>query len=188
MDLEIGMKAPNFSLKNHRGEKKINKNYQGKKLVIYFYPKDDTPGCTKESCRFRDINSEFNNYIDRVSKKYNIPVKELQELVNTNNNYDCKCLARKQDGEQCTRNKKLNSDYCGKHINNRKYGRVDDINLEKDNNIEKTHIENIDNINYLVDDDNYVYTNNIENPQLIGIKKDNSFEKIIYYILLDFKN
>ena len=61
MDLEIGMKAPNFSLNNHRGEKKINKNYQGKKLVIYFYPKDDTPGCTKESCRFRDINSEFNN-------------------------------------------------------------------------------------------------------------------------------
>ena len=61
MDLEIGMKAPNFSLYNHKGEKKINKNYQGKKLVIYFYPKDDTPGCTKESCRFRDINSEFNN-------------------------------------------------------------------------------------------------------------------------------
>ena len=61
MDLEIGMKAPNFSLNNHRGEKKINKNYQGKKLVIYFYPKDHTPGCTKESCRFRDINFEFNN-------------------------------------------------------------------------------------------------------------------------------
>ena len=61
MDLEIGMKAPDFSLNNHKGEKKINKNYQGKKLVIYFYPKDDTPGCTKESCRFRDINSEFNN-------------------------------------------------------------------------------------------------------------------------------
>tara|TARA_S200000501_G_scaffold211232_1_gene198426 strand:+ start:250 stop:708 length:459 start_codon:yes stop_codon:yes gene_type:complete len=61
MVLEIGMKAPNFSLNNHKGEKKINKNYQGKKLVIFFYPKDDTPGCTKESCRFRDINSELNS-------------------------------------------------------------------------------------------------------------------------------
>ena len=61
MDLEIGMKAPNFSLNNHKGEKKINKNYKGKKLVIYFYPKDDTPGCTKESCKFRDINFELNN-------------------------------------------------------------------------------------------------------------------------------
>ncbi|MBA4715478.1 MAG: redoxin domain-containing protein, partial [Chloroflexi bacterium] len=37
MDLEIGMKAPNFSLNNQKGVKKINKNYDGKKLVIYFY-------------------------------------------------------------------------------------------------------------------------------------------------------
>lgn len=61
MVLEIGMKAPNFSLNNHNGEKKINANYFEKKLVIYFYPKDDTPGCTKESCKFRDINFELNN-------------------------------------------------------------------------------------------------------------------------------
>ena len=47
MVLEIGMKAPNFSLNNHNGEKKINSNYFGKKLVIYFYRKEDTPGCTK---------------------------------------------------------------------------------------------------------------------------------------------
>ena len=61
MTLEIGMKAPNFSLKNHNGEEKINQNYLGKKLIIYFYPKDDTPGCTKESCKFRDINFELNS-------------------------------------------------------------------------------------------------------------------------------
>ena len=60
MVLEIGMKAPDFSLNNDSGEKKINANYYGKKLVIYFYPKDDTPGCTKESCKFRDINFELN--------------------------------------------------------------------------------------------------------------------------------
>ena len=61
MGLEIGMKAPNFSLNNQNGVKKINKSYKGKTLVIYFYPKDDTPGCTKESCKFRDLNLELNN-------------------------------------------------------------------------------------------------------------------------------
>lgn len=52
--LKIGQKAPSFSLKNESGEMLTLKSFAGKKLVIYFYPKDDTPGCTKESCDFRD--------------------------------------------------------------------------------------------------------------------------------------
>ena len=52
--LKIGQKAPSFSLKNEAGETLTLKAFAGKKLVIYFYPKDDTPGCTKESCDFRD--------------------------------------------------------------------------------------------------------------------------------------
>ena len=60
MNLKTGMIAPNFSLKNNQGKLKNNKLYLGKKLVLYFYPKDNTPGCTKESCRFRDLNSEIN--------------------------------------------------------------------------------------------------------------------------------
>jgi len=60
MNLETGMIAPNFSLKNNQGKLKNNQLYLGKKLVLYFYPKDNTPGCTKESCRFRDLNSEIN--------------------------------------------------------------------------------------------------------------------------------
>ena len=52
--LKIGQKAPAFSLMNHAGKKMTLKDFAGKKLVIYFYPKDDTPGCTKESCDFRD--------------------------------------------------------------------------------------------------------------------------------------
>lgn len=52
--LKIGQKAPSFSLKNESGETLTLKSFAGKKLVIYFYPKDDTPGCTKESCDFRD--------------------------------------------------------------------------------------------------------------------------------------
>jgi peroxiredoxin Q/BCP len=52
--LKIGQKAPSFTLMNHSGQKVSLKDFAGKKLVIYFYPKDDTPGCTKESCDFRD--------------------------------------------------------------------------------------------------------------------------------------
>ena len=59
MDLKIGMDAPKFSLSNHEGINKTNENYLGKNLIIYFYPKDDTPGCTKESCRFRDLSFEL---------------------------------------------------------------------------------------------------------------------------------
>ena len=59
MNLKIGMTAPNFSLKNNLGKLKDNQVYLGKKLVLYFYPKDNTPGCTKESCRFRDLNAEI---------------------------------------------------------------------------------------------------------------------------------
>lgn len=60
MNLKIGMDAPKFSLNNHEGLNRKNENYLGKNLIIYFYPKDDTPGCTKESCRFRDLNFELN--------------------------------------------------------------------------------------------------------------------------------
>ena len=50
--LEVGKKAPDFSLLNQDGNKISLKNYLGKKVVLYFYPKDDTSGCTKEACSF----------------------------------------------------------------------------------------------------------------------------------------
>jgi len=46
--------APDFSLQDQNGELRQLKDYAGKWLVLYFYPKDDTPGCTKEACSFRD--------------------------------------------------------------------------------------------------------------------------------------
>ncbi len=52
--LKIGDKAPNFSLLNQNGKKVFLKDYIGKKIVLYFYPKDMTSGCTKEGCDFRD--------------------------------------------------------------------------------------------------------------------------------------
>ena len=53
-DLKVGQKAPDFSVLNENGEKVKLSDLKGKKVVLYFYPKDDTPGCTKEACAFRD--------------------------------------------------------------------------------------------------------------------------------------
>jgi peroxiredoxin Q/BCP len=52
--LEVGSQAPDFTLKNQRGEDVSLSGLKGKKVVLYFYPKDDTPGCTKEACSLRD--------------------------------------------------------------------------------------------------------------------------------------
>lgn len=54
-----GDSAPKFSLKSHRGEKIQLTDLRGKYVVLYFYPKDDTPGCTIEAKGFRDFSSEF---------------------------------------------------------------------------------------------------------------------------------
>lgn len=50
-----GQKAPAFSLEGNDGKKHSLEDYRGKTVVLYFYPKDDTPGCTKEACGFRDM-------------------------------------------------------------------------------------------------------------------------------------
>ncbi|MCH7826962.1 MAG: thioredoxin-dependent thiol peroxidase [Bacteroidetes bacterium] len=52
--LEEGKKAPQFTLKDQSGKSVSLKDFLGKQVVLYFYPKDDTPGCTKEACNFRD--------------------------------------------------------------------------------------------------------------------------------------
>ena len=54
-----GEEAPNFTLQTD-GERKVSlKDYRGKKVVLYFYPKDGTPGCTREAVEFRDMAKEF---------------------------------------------------------------------------------------------------------------------------------
>jgi thioredoxin-dependent peroxiredoxin len=52
--IKTGEPAPPFSLTDGKGERVALKDLAGKHVVLYFYPKDDTPGCTKEACRFRD--------------------------------------------------------------------------------------------------------------------------------------
>jgi len=57
--LKEGDKAPEFSVNTNGGGKISLADYKGKNVILYFYPKDDTPGCTKEACAFRDNFSEF---------------------------------------------------------------------------------------------------------------------------------
>ena len=54
-----GRKAPAFSLEGNDGKKHSLEDYRGKTVVLYFYPRDDTPGCTKEACGFRDLGSSL---------------------------------------------------------------------------------------------------------------------------------
>ena len=55
MPIEEGKAAPAFTLKDADGNKVSLKALRGKNVVVYFYPRDDTPGCTKEACGFRDL-------------------------------------------------------------------------------------------------------------------------------------
>ena len=57
--LKEGMEAPDFELRDQDSKLHTLKCYGGKKIVLYFYPKDMTPGCTKEACSFRDDFSEY---------------------------------------------------------------------------------------------------------------------------------
>lgn len=57
--LQEGITAPDFTAKNEKSETVRLKDLRGQKVVLYFYPKDDTPGCTKEACSFRDAFSDF---------------------------------------------------------------------------------------------------------------------------------
>jgi thioredoxin-dependent peroxiredoxin len=85
--------APDFSTKNQNNEEIKLSDYRGKKVVLYFYPKDDTPGCTKEACSFRDaddVYAEKNIKVFGVStdsekshqkfiSKYNLPFDLLAD-------------------------------------------------------------------------------------------------------------
>ena len=64
--IAIGSAVPKFSLMNQNGEQISDANLHGQRYVLYFYPKDDTPGCTKEACAFRDLLPDFSALNVRV--------------------------------------------------------------------------------------------------------------------------
>ncbi len=84
--IEPGKKAPAFALKDQKGETHRLSDHAGEPVVLYFYPKDDTPGCTKETCDFRDNLPQFSKLKaavfgisildeaskDRFAKKYGV--------------------------------------------------------------------------------------------------------------------
>ena len=57
--LEAGTKAPDFTLQDQNGENHSLSDYRGKKVILYFYPKDMTSGCTSQACNFRDMYPQF---------------------------------------------------------------------------------------------------------------------------------
>jgi len=61
MALEAGDKAPDFKVKDQDGNEVSLSDYKGKKVVLYFYPRDNTPGCTAEACNLRDNYSDLQN-------------------------------------------------------------------------------------------------------------------------------
>lgn len=86
MTLQVGDKAPDFSLQTEAAETISLKSLRGKKVVLYFYPKDSTPGCTQESCDFRDNYTTFKKKgvavfgISKDSAKSHVKFKEKYEL------------------------------------------------------------------------------------------------------------
>lgn len=64
--LKVGEKAPDFTAPNQDGKDISLRDYRGKKVILYFYPKDNTPGCTTESCNFRD------NYQSLVNEGFEV--------------------------------------------------------------------------------------------------------------------
>jgi peroxiredoxin Q/BCP len=59
MSLAVGTDAPKFSVKDTNGNTVSLSDFAGKTIVLYFYPKDDTPGCTKQACSFRDAQPNY---------------------------------------------------------------------------------------------------------------------------------
>lgn len=83
--LDIGQKAPHFNLPDETGTEVSLSDYKGKNVVLYFYPKDNTPGCTKESIGFSQLKDEFeklNTVIIGASKD---SVKKHQNFIEKQN-------------------------------------------------------------------------------------------------------
>ena len=101
--IEVGKQAPAFSLPNSEGKQFALKDFKGKPLVLYFYPKDNTPGCTREACDFRDnfaritaagavvlgISADPPGTHSRFREKFQLPFERLSDQ-----NYD---MLRKYD-------------------------------------------------------------------------------------------
>ena len=100
-DLKIGDMAPDFTLPRDGGETIQLSDYKGQKVVLYFYPKDDTPGCTKESCSFNENLSALNKLNVQVIGLSKCSVKKHDKFKAK---YDLQFpLASDEEGDVCER-------------------------------------------------------------------------------------
>ena len=81
--LEVGMKAPNFTLPDKNGSMVSLSDFLGKKVVLYFYPKDNTPGCTRQACAFALKNKE-------IESKNAVVIGISKDSVNSHLNFATK--------------------------------------------------------------------------------------------------
>jgi len=99
MSISEGDKAPAFTVATDGGGKVSLKDFKGRAVVLYFYPKDDTPGCTKEACAFRDLMPDFSG-IDAAI------IGVSKDSVKRHDNFKAKyelpfILASDEDGKMC---------------------------------------------------------------------------------------
>ena len=98
--LKVGDKAPEFTTLNEDGQEISLSDYRGKKLVLFFYPKDDSPGCTKEACNLRDNfrtlqklgfeilgvspdkPTKHRKFIDKYEFQYSLAADTEKEIIN----------------------------------------------------------------------------------------------------------
>ena len=85
--LKVGDKAPDFEGINQDGKKVSLKNFSGKKLILYFYPKDNTPGCTAESCNLSD---NYNDWLDKGFEVLGVSPDSVKSHQNFNNKFNLK--------------------------------------------------------------------------------------------------
>lgn len=79
--LETGATAPSFTLENQRGDPVSLDDFEGERVVVYFYPRADTPGCTTEACGFRDVWDEFEEREIGVVGISDDPVSDLADFA-----------------------------------------------------------------------------------------------------------
>ncbi|MFB4170013.1 thioredoxin-dependent thiol peroxidase [Virgibacillus sp. JSM 102003] len=85
MSVEIGKQAPDFTLPNQDGKEVSLSDFKGKHVVLYFYPKDMTPGCTTEACDFRDAQESFSELDAVIIGVSPDPVEQHQKFIDKHN-------------------------------------------------------------------------------------------------------
>ncbi|MEJ2122770.1 MAG: thioredoxin-dependent thiol peroxidase [Alphaproteobacteria bacterium] len=99
MSVEIGQPAPDFSVPGDGGGTVSLSALKGKPVVLYFYPKDDTPGCTTEACGFRDARPDFSKVKAEI---IGVSKDSVKRHDNFKNKYDLNfALASDEDGKIC---------------------------------------------------------------------------------------